>query len=153
MDIWRITKNKHAATAFTGEGARRFGGRWNGKGAPMVYCASTLSLAGLETFVHMESEDADNLLVAIRATLPATLKTERLTVDELPANWRDYPAPSILADLGDKWIRENRTAVLFVPSVVIPIEENVLLNPEHPEFSLIEIGQPMPFSFDLRMWK
>ncbi len=119
----------------------------------MVYCASTLSLAALETFVHMEIADAGTLLVAIGANIPETLASERWTVDALPANWRDYPAPAVLAELGDGWARLKRSAVLFVPSVVIPSEENVLLNPEHPEFERIEIGRARPFAFDPRMWK
>jgi RES domain-containing protein len=101
----------------------------------------------------MEISDAGNLLVAIGAKVPETLAIERWTIDALPANWRDYPAPAILAELGDGWARARRSAVLFVPSVVIPSEENVLLNPEHPEFGEIEIGRPRPFAFDPRMWK
>jgi RES domain-containing protein len=101
----------------------------------------------------MEISDAGNLLVAIGAKVPETLAIERWTVDDLPANWRDYPAPAMLAGLGNEWAHLKRSAVLFVPSVVIPSEENVLLNPEHPEFERIEIGEPRPFAFDSRMWK
>ena len=153
MLIWRISKQRHAQTAFTGEGARRFGGRWNLPGAAMVYCASSLSLAALETFVHMEIEDAGNLLVAIPALIPDELFIETLAVTDLPVNWRDYPAPSTLAELGNAWLSTGKSAVLQVPSAVIPIEFNVLLNPNHPDFRRIEIGEPDPFGFDPRLWK
>jgi RES domain-containing protein len=153
VQIWHISKQKHAQTAFSGEGARRFGGRWNQPGVAIVYCASSLSLAALETFVHMEIEDTANLLVAIPALIPAGLLIEALSVTNLPSNWRNYPAPPELADLGDAWLNANTSAVLQVPSAVIPREANLLLNPNHPDFTRIEIGTPEPFSFDPRLWK
>jgi RES domain-containing protein len=153
MQIWRISKQKHAQTAYTGEGARRFGGRWNHPGVAMVYCASTLSLAALETLVHMEIMDAQNLLVAIPAFVPEQLLVETISPAELPPHWRNYPAPPQLADLGITWLRTGNSSGLRVPSAVIPIEYNVLLNPEHPDFNRIEIGEPEPFGFDPRLWK
>ncbi len=153
MHVWRISKHKHAANAWTGEGARRFGGRWNSKGTLMVYCASSLSLAALETFVHMELQDAGNLLVAIPALIPTTLKTEEVNLNPLPPKWRNYPAPNALLQTGDDWIQSSQSAVLIVPSIVIPTENNILLNPHHLDFSQIQIGQPQPFVFDPRMWK
>jgi RES domain-containing protein len=153
VQIWRISKQKHAQTAFSGEGARRFGGRWNQPGVAMVYCANSLSLAALETFVHMEIEDAANLLVAIPALIPNGLLIETLSVTDLPSNWRNYPAPSELADLGNAWLNANTSAVLQVPSAVIPREANLLLNPNHSDFTRIEIGTPEPFAFDPRLWK
>ncbi len=71
----------------------------------------------------------------------------------LPRNWASYPAPEALAELGTAWADSLRSAVLIVPSAVIPQEENVLLNPEHADFARIRIGAARPFSFDRRMWK
>ncbi|WP_247215208.1 RES family NAD+ phosphorylase [Synechococcus sp. C9] len=154
MQIWRITKTKYATSAFTGEGARQFGGRWNSQGIAVVYGSSSLSLAALEMFVHMEISDANYLsLVAISATIPETVEKTEITATMLPDNWRSFPAPSSLARLGDNWVRSNATVALIVPSVIIPQEKNILLNPNHPDFSQIQVHEAQPFSFDSRMWK
>jgi RES domain-containing protein len=150
--IWRITSARHARRAFDGEGARLYGGRWNHAGVAIVYCSETLSLAALEYFVHLEPDLASDLL-SVAAELPSGLSQESLRIEDLPADWRSYPAPERLKDMGTKWARANRTAVLFVPSAVIPQEQNVLVNPGHPEFSSIRLRRALPFSFDPRMWK
>ena len=151
--VWRLTTARYGDRAFDGEGARLYGGRWNHPGTAMVYCSSTLSLATLEYFVHLEPDLAPPSLVAVAADLPAGLDVEALEVEALPANWRSYPAPERLRDLGTGWVRSGRTAVLQVPSSVIPHEMNVLLNPAHPDFAKIYIREAEPFSFDARMWK
>jgi RES domain-containing protein len=71
----------------------------------------------------------------------------------LPENWRDHPPPPALSAIGERWARERRTAILSVPSVVIPHERNFILNPAHPQFARIAIDPPQPFTFDPRMWK
>ena len=97
-------------------------------------------------------EASDNL-VAVPADVPASLVLTSVRVSDLPARWREYPAPAALADIGARWIQEGRTAVLAVPSAVVPHELNYLLNPSHPTFVRIRIGKPERFSFDPRMWK
>jgi RES domain-containing protein len=72
---------------------------------------------------------------------------------DLPPDWRTYPAPDRLKDLGTAWIRDGRTVALVVPSAIIPREHNVLLNPVHPDFPRIRIGPASPFAFDPRLWK
>lgn len=151
--VFRLVKAKHAAHAFDGEGARRFGGRFNPPGVAVVYTAAHLSLAVLELFVHLDPGDAPEDLVSIAARLPPSLGIARLEVSDLPADWRSYPAPERLRELGAEWVRAGRTAALTVPSAVVPREENILLNPAHPDFGMIEIGEPEAFSFDPRMWK
>jgi RES domain-containing protein len=143
LKVWRLTRKRFADRAFDGEGARLYGGRWNHKGVAVVYCAATLSLAALELFVHLEASEAPDDLV--------TLVAEDASI--LPSDWRSYPGPSFLKDLGSTWVRSGRTAVLAVPSVVIPRERNYLLNPAHPDFAKILLREPEPFSFDSRMWK
>lgn len=119
----------------------------------MVYCAATLSLAALELFIHLDASEAPDDLVTLAAEIPSGISREDLDSSVLPVNWRTYPGPESLKDLGAAWVRARRTAVLSVPSVVIPGERNFLLNPSHPEFSKIIVGAPEPFSFDSRMWK
>lgn len=151
--VWRITSSRYAERAFDGEGARLYGGRWNHPGTAVAYCSATLSLAVLEYFVHLEPDLAPPDLVTAAAELPVGLSIETLEIEALPPDWRTYPAPEKLKDLGTGWIRSGRTAVLLVPSAVIPHEMNVLLNPAHPDFSRITPLQAQPFSFDPRMWK
>lgn len=150
---WRITSGRYATTAFDGEGARRYGGRWNHPGTAMVYCSATLSLSALEYFVHLEPGLAPPGLVSISAEIPAGLSVEFLETAALPSDWRAYPAPERLRDLGSGWVRSGRTAVLSVPSSVIPHERNLLFSPAHPDFSRISVSAAEPFSFDPRMWK
>lgn len=153
IGIWRISKRKYATTAFNGEGARRFGGRWNSKGKSVVYTSATLSLAALETLVHMEIEDAGNMFAYIRADIPEDIQIDRIDINQLPSNWRNIPAPPSLAAIGNQWFDSGNTAVLAVPSAVIPIENNYLINPLHRDFSRIQIYDPQSFELDPRMWK
>lgn len=151
LTVWRLTSERHVANAFDGEGARRFGGRWNHPGTPVVYTAATLSLAALELLVHIEVEDVPADRVALAAEIPAGVEVERVGAAGLPADWRSYPAPEWTKDLGTAWVAAGRTAVLEVPSVIVPRENNYLLNPGHPEIERIVVGQASPFAFDQRL--
>jgi RES domain-containing protein len=91
--------------------------------------------------------------VAVAADVPDDVSRTELGIATLPAGWRAFPAPEILADLGTRWLRSGRSAVLLVPSALVPQERNYLLNPAHPEFRRIRIRRAEPFSFDPRMWK
>jgi RES domain-containing protein len=104
-------------------------------------------------FVHLDVPEAADDLVAVPADIPASLRITTAPALHLPVRWRQYPPPAGLADLGTQWIHDVRTAVLAVPSAVIPHELNYLLNPSHPAFVKIRIGTPERFSFDPRMWK
>jgi RES domain-containing protein len=153
LTLWRISKRKYADAAFSGEGARRVGGRWNSRGQGMVYTSGTLSLAALEVLVHMEIAEMGNTLVAIRAERPTTITIERLEISQLPADWRDIPAPGALAELGDRWFQSRQTVILGVPSAVVLNEYNYLINPSHPDFTHIKLGTPESFNLDSRLWK
>lgn len=153
MRIWRICRKRNLRSAFSGLGAEKTGGRWNHKGRRMVYTSSSLSLAALELFVHLEPNVIPDDLLAVSATIPDGASTEVLPVATLPRNWRDYPAPATLQEVGSRWIDEQRSLVLVVPSAVNPLEVNWLLNPAHPEFAGITDIASQPFAFDPRMWK
>lgn len=118
----------------------------------MAYTSSTLALAALELFVHLDASEVPEDLVAIPADIPAALQITRIRPAQLPADWRHYPAPQSLADIGTRWAREGKTAILAVPSAIIPTELNYLLNPVHPAFKQIRIGKPASFQFDPRMF-
>jgi RES domain-containing protein len=153
LRVWRITSTRYAERAFDGEGARLYGGRWNHPGTAIVYTAQTLSLCALELFVHLEPELAPKGLVAIPAEIPADVRMGSLEIADLPVDWRTYPAPDSLKDLGTAWARGDETVALSVPSSIIPHERNYLINPAHPDFSRIRILPAEPFAFDPRMWK
>jgi RES domain-containing protein len=149
--VWRIASATHAA--FDGEGARRHGSRWTLRGVPAVFASATLSLAALERFVHTDSDLEPTDLVAISLEISDGIAIESVEVKMLPAGWRTFPPPPELALIGERWFRAGRTAILSVPSVVIPHERNFVLNPIHREFSQLSIGRSEAFSFDPRMWK
>ena len=151
MRVWRIASAAHAA--FDGEGARRYGSRWTPRGFPAVFTSATLSLAALERFVHTDPDLELIDLVAIAADIEADIAIETIAIANLPSDWRAYPAPAVLAGIGEQWSRESRAPVLSVPSVVIPHERNFVLNPNHVDFMRLKINPSEPFGFDPRLWK
>ncbi|MBI5316431.1 MAG: RES domain-containing protein [Nitrospirae bacterium] len=153
MRVWRIIPKLHLSQAFDGEGARQFGGRWNRIGTRVVYTSATLSLAALEFFVNLDRDTEPDQLVAISADIPDDLRIGHIEVSDLPKNWRSYPVPEELQDFGTAWVASASTAMLVVPSAVIPDERNYLLNPAHPDFKRLRLNRPEAFHFDPRMWK
>jgi len=152
MKVWRICRERFAADAFSGEGARRFGGRWNSHGVPMVYCSSSLALAAIELFVHLEPNLQPDDLVSISATLPAVEPSQQLALDKLPKEWwTDDFEP--LRKLGDAWIREKTSLAMLVPSAPLHSEWNVLVNPLHSAIAQIKVAPPRPFHFDAHMFR
>jgi len=149
MRVWRICKAEHAATAFTGEGALLYSGRWHHAGTPVVYCSESRALAALEQLVHLHRNRLPPNFVCFGVEIPGDLAIREIRTRELPAEWRLQPGPPELRDLGTRWAERGETAVLRVPSAVVPEEHNFLLNPRHPDFSQLRIGDPEPFDFDV----
>jgi RES domain-containing protein len=148
---WRIVKAKYAEHAFTGEGARLYGGRWTSPGVRAVYVSSSLSLATLEVLVHLSNSGPLVSYSVYTVDFPEDL-VEELDRGKLPENWRVYPAPVELQRLGDRWIRGESSVVLKVPSVIVPDEHNYLMNPRHTDFSKLSFSQPEPFDADPRLF-
>jgi RES domain-containing protein len=140
MQAWRICREPFAD--LTGEGARLWGGRWNAAGQPLVYSADTAALAVLEVRVHLDlSWDL----------LPPDYVL--LTLDLGPVHIETVPVvPPDTVSFGDAWLKTQRTAVLRVPSVIVPESTNILVNPRHPEAALVTIIDRRPFTFDERLW-
>jgi RES domain-containing protein len=149
VTVWRLCKRRHAA--LDGEGARLAGGRWNGRGTAVVYASETLALAALELLVHCDPALLPDDLVAIALEIPDGVARRRLEVADLPRTWRLFPAPESLARMGDEWARSLGSAVLSVPSAVVPGERNFLLNPAHPDFGRIRARRPEKFALDARL--
>ncbi len=148
---WRIVKHEHADTAFDGEGAATFGGRWNSIGRAAVYVASSLPLAALETLVHLPGEALLLRFVAIPAEFDDSLVTG--FGGNLPGARQGFAHPDETRWWGDEWLQTKAPVVLRVPSAVIESERNFVLNPEHPDYAKVVIGKPQPFWFDPRLRK
>ena len=149
VEAWRIVKARHAATALDGEGAWRYGGRWNSPGTRVVYTSGSKALAVLESLVHLNPPVAFKY-VAILVEFDESL-VESTPAAGLPADWTEEPPPPSTKRLGDLWVEAARSAVLELPSVIIQSEHYYLLNPNHPDFAKIKIGKPVPFAFDPRL--
>ncbi len=151
MRVWRICRKPYVDTALDGIGGMYTSGRWHSKGNPIVYTASSAALAALEVLVHVDplTAPADLRLLAIE--LPDDLSTEVLEPITLPQGWRSVPAPAALQTIGSSWLTSGRTAALNVPSAVITVERNFLLNPRHPEVQRVRILSDEAFSFDTRL--
>ena len=147
---FRLVQRKHASRGLDGEGARRFGGRWNRPGVAVVYASQSLSLAALELLVHLESAAILGHYVAYQIEFPESA-VEELPARRLPVHWRASPAPPALQEIGTRWVRARRSAVLRVPSAVIPPESNYLLNPDHPGFPRFVHSAVERFDFDPRL--
>jgi RES domain-containing protein len=150
MEVWRLVKSRRAASAFDGEGARLFGGRWNSVNTPMVYSSPSVSLAVLEILVHLENGTALAKYSLVRAEIPEEL-ISALPATLLPTDWAQEPAPQSTKTLGDQWVRGNSSVGLVVPSGVVAREENVLFNPNHPDFRQVQIDRPAEFELDPRL--
>jgi len=153
ITVFRICKTKYASTAFDGEGAFRFGGRWNSRGTRIIYTAGSLSLAVLEMLVHL---DDDSILMEysyISVQIPPELILKVEDFCKLPKTWNDSPAPIAAQKIGDDWAKAQVSAVLEVPTSIIPLENNYLLNPLHSDFANVSTGTPQKFTFDERLKK
>ena len=149
-EAWRIVKTKHVAGAFSGEGARLYGGRWTSRGRRAVYTSATIALATLEIVVQLETASPLRAYSLFRVTIPADL-IATIDLRRLPKDWRSYPAPASLQALGDAWLDEGRTPALRVPSAIVPSEFNYVLAPEHPEFRRIRVGRARKYDLDPRL--
>jgi len=152
LTAWRLVEAKYQDAAFSGEGASLYGGRWNSKGVPVVYTADSLALASLEIIVNLPSPKLLGAFVRIPVCFTPDL-VESIPISSLPGDWQSRPVSPATRALGDQWVKDQRSAVLKVPSIVVPEEFNYLLNPAHPDFGKIEIGPPVVYYFDPRLAK
>lgn len=141
--------------AFSGEGARLYGGRWNSPGVAVVYLAQSLSLAQLELLVHLEAEAVLRghwRYYSVAVSAEVILHCESLT--DLPPDYAVWPAPASTRALGDRWVADSLSVGLTVPSAITPGERNLLLNPAHPDYAAaLSIGVPAPLILDHRLIK
>jgi RES domain-containing protein len=151
--VYRVLRRPYARTAFDGEGAYRYGGRWSSPGTRLCYTSEHQSLAMLEYFVHLDKDDQPDDLVLAVAEVPDDLTRARVETDRLPANWRDSAAPPELSRFGDEFTLAGKGCLLLVPSVLAPSENNCLINPAHPDYKKIVVRATEPLNYDSRMFR
>ena len=151
MIIFRIAKKKWIKD-LTGIGAKLAGGRWNPKGIPVIYCASTSSLAILEKLVNIDYDllPDDYFMAEVEVPESSILKIPN---KDLPKDWNQYPSPDRLKQIGKQWIENGKELILEVPSAVNPTEVNYLLNVQHPLIKKVTIKKVYPISIDERLKK
>jgi len=138
----------------SGYGAFLYGGRWNLRGTSVLYTAETRSLAIMEVLVHLTSEELPADMYLLTLNVPDASSRTELTVADMPPDWRRTGLLQPTALLGHAWLKSGTTLVLRVPSVVVPQEHNLLLNPAHPEFTQVKLAaEPELFFFDERLKK
>ena len=147
MRVWRVCPAEECEHAFEPTDDE---GRWNPAGLRLVYTSESRSLATVEYVVHLD-DGAPERLVAVSAEVPGDVPTASVPPEELPADWRDPGGSDALREIGSRWAAEGRTAVLRVPSAVVPGDVNVLLNPAHPDFARVRVLDPEPFRLDPRL--
>ncbi len=138
---------------FDGEGAFLFGGRWNSRGTRILYTAGSLSLAALEMLVHLNSEEILLSYSFASAGFDESLILPTEEFRTLPESWSVSPPQLEIQRIGDEWAETQASVVLKVPTSVVPVEFNYLINVGHPEFSKVKLGEPQTFTFDERLYK
>ncbi|MCP3944667.1 MAG: RES family NAD+ phosphorylase [Desulfobacteraceae bacterium] len=146
---YRVVGKKHIESAFSGEGAKLYGGRWNSTGVPIVYTSDSLALCSLEIFVHLPSYK----LLKDFFYIPVSFDSRLVSEAKLLKGWNERPVSKISQFIGDQWVADKNTPVLKVPSVLIPIGFNYLINFNHPDSKEIKKAKPFPLEFDQRLQK
>ena len=150
MHVYRIAKTRYIDD-LRGTGARLHGGRWNHPNTSLLYTSSTRALATVEFLVHIPPAYLPQNLSMATIHIPDNIHIETLSPNDLPSNWRQYPPPQKLADMGNAWVDASRSLAWAVPSAVIPQESNILINPTHADIRNITIVSIEPYIFDERL--
>ncbi|KGM33269.1 RES family NAD+ phosphorylase [Inquilinus limosus] len=153
--VWRIATDtpSYEADDLTGAGAKATGGRWNSPGVPAVYTSQTRALACLETVVHLNASGLPLNRYLVRVEIPDTVwaAARQETAATLPVGWDAEPAGRASIAFGTAWIRSGSSALLIVPSVIVPEELNVLINPLHPDSARISAAKVRKWIYDPRL--
>lgn len=149
MTVYRFTKEIYSHD-ISGEGAKKWGGRWNSPGLAVIYTSYSISLSLLELLIYQASYEEIVINHMMRIEVPDTF-TQTLSPDSLKLNWQhdiDY-----CRFIGNEFLQNNKSLILKVPSAVIPDEYNVLINPAHPAFGKCTLLSSGIFEFDTRLFK
>lgn len=153
--VWRIAKHtaEYRADDLSGGGAKMTGGRWNSKGNPVIYASSSIALATLETLAHLGDNVAIRNAFLVRIDIPATSWRLKEVVDAqmLEPTWVAEPLGSTTINHGDAWLSNAESPLLLVPSVIVPEEHNILINPLHPANKKLNATVARHFIYDPRL--
>lgn len=152
LAVWRITQDRYRDAAFTGEGARRHGGRFNSVGRPLVYTSESPALAVLDLMANLDTYGPGLLqhYVVISATVDVR-HVRRLSPNSLPPDWRAFPHAPATRTIGDQWLDDEASLMLAVRSAVLPRAWNYLVNPAHPDFGALARTEPEALDVDPRI--
>lgn len=150
--LWRIAADtaKYKADDLTGAGSANSGGRWNKIDVPAVYCATSISLACMETVVHLNTLPFNRFLIRIEVPDLVAKSAITHTVSALPVGWDAEPAGHESIQLGTAWLQGGSTSLMYVPSIIVPEEQNVVINPAHPESAKITAVKVRKWTYDPR---
>ncbi len=151
MKVYRLSKGKYKSD-LSGRGAEIAGGRWNNKGIAVVYTSASRALCTTEIAVRTPLGILPLNYFIIEIEIPKELKIEELKIDDLPKDWKSFPHSNTTQQIGDKFIKEEKSVILKVPSAVVQGDYNYLLNPKHKNFNKIKITNILPFNFDKRLF-
>ncbi len=151
IHVWRLVSKRYHHAAFSGKGAKTYGGRWNSKGNAVVYGAQSIALGAMELLVHLRNNE--ELLREFMTVSIELFERDILAIgiDDLPGDWQKIK--KLTQQIGDQWLQEMASLSLQVPSVIVPKENNYLINPQHPQFSELKIGDFEDFNFDPRLFQ
>jgi len=147
MLVYRIVLAKYA-DKLIGSGRTA---RWNPNEIEIIYTASSRALACLENVVNRDQVGLMQLFAVTTISCASNIKIKAIGLNELPSRWTAYDQMHIPQNIGENWVRENKSAILQVPSAIIEEEVNYLLNPNHSDFKQIRIVRTQPFVFDSRI--
>lgn len=156
VDAWRIAVDTpdYESTDLRGIGAKLTGGRWNRQGTPMIYAASSIALACLETMVHLDANALPLNRYLVRVSIPDDVWNARtvLTHKNAAVGWDALPPGKVSLGVGTRWCEREENAILCVPSIVVPEELNVLINPRHADARSIKATKIRRWTYDARVW-
>lgn len=149
--VFRIAKLRYRNQIFSGRGGLYAAGRWTLRGRPVVYTSESISLAVLEYALNYKRHGWLPASVLGRAVIPDDVRIESVAASALPRRWREPDAPAELREIDQDWLARAQAVCLKVPSAIVQEEWNYLLNPLHPDFARLALGEPEPFHFDRRL--
>ena len=152
MIVFRLSK-AHYSKSLSGEGARKYGGRWNSKGILVIYTCESRALCVTEIAVHTPLGNIPLGYELISIEIPDDIQIKELNSKTLPADWRSFPHPHSTQEIGDQFCNDAKYLVLKVPSVIVQGEFNYLINPDCKDFEKIKIKSIEAFNFDERLFK
>lgn len=151
MRLWRIAAEtrKYLATDLSGAGAAEYPGRWNDHKEPVVYCAPTIAMAVLETVAHVDDAGLplNRFLVAIEVPATVWARREEFDAAALPSTWAAIPAGRASVKIGSDWLASRRSAILMVPSAIVPEEWASLINPRHSDAATVSSNAVRMFDY------